>query len=94
MSENEIMEFVVDSLTNMGAQNIEARDLRPSPFGPWPGFRFELVFQSASGLDMLGSIAGTVRDDKLYLIIYSAAAQHYYPKHKPTVDALISSIQA
>lgn len=93
MSENEVMEFVVDSLAVVGAQNIKASDLRPNQFGPMPGFRFEITFQSTSGLDMLGSIVGTIKDDSLFLIIYSGAAQHYYPKHKPTVEAVISSIQ-
>jgi hypothetical protein len=94
MSENEVMEFVVDSLAALGAQKIEPSGLRPAAFGPWPGFRFDLSYQTADGLDMLGSVLGTVKDGDLYLIIYTGAAQHYYPKHKPSVEAVISSIQA
>jgi hypothetical protein len=93
MSENEVMEFVVDSLAAIGMQKVEASGLRPSPFGPSPGFRFQLAFQSADGLDMLGSVVGTMRNGSLYLIIYSGAALHYYPKHNSTVEAVIASIQ-
>jgi len=93
MSESEVLEFVVDSLAAIGQQKIEATGLRPSPFGPLPGFQFELAFQSSSGLDMLGSVVGTIKDDGLYLIMYTGAALHYYPKHKATVDSVIASIQ-
>jgi hypothetical protein len=93
MSESEVMEFVVDSLAAIGVQKIEASELRPSPFGPLPGFRFDLAFQSAGGLDMLGTVVGTIKGKDLYLIIYSGAALHYYPKHKSTAEAVIASIQ-
>jgi hypothetical protein len=93
MSESEVMEFVVDSLAAAGAQKIEATGLAPAPFGPRPGFRFDLAYQSGSGLDKLGMALGTLEDGKLYLIIFTGAAQHYYPKYKSSVDALFASIQ-
>ena len=93
MSESEVMEFVVDSLAAAGAQKIEASGLAPAPFGPRPGFRFDLAYQSGSGLDKLGMAIGTLKDGELYLIIFTGAAQHYYPKYKPAVDALFASIQ-
>ena len=93
MSESEVMEFVVDSFAAAGAQKIEAIGLAPAPFGPRPGFRFDLAFQSDNGLDRLGTVIGTMKDGELYLIIFTGAAQHYYSKHKPAVDALFASIQ-
>jgi hypothetical protein len=93
MSESEVMEFVVDSFAAAGAQKVEAIGLAPAPFGQRSGFRFELTYQSGDGLDKLGSVIGMLLDGKLYLIIYTGAAQHYYPKYKPTVEALLASIQ-
>jgi hypothetical protein len=93
MSESEVMEFVVDSLAAAGAQKVEALNLAPVPFGSRPGFHFDLTFQNSSGLDKLGSVIGTMKDGKLYLILYTGAAQHYFPKYKPTVDALFASVQ-
>jgi hypothetical protein len=93
MSESEVMEFVVDSLAAAGAQKIEATGLAPAAFGPRPGFRFELAYQSGNGLDKLGMAKGMFAEGKLYLIIFTGAAQHYFPKHKPSVEALFASIQ-
>jgi hypothetical protein len=93
MSEGEVMEFVVDSFAAAGAQKVEATGLVPAQFGSRPGFRFDLSFQSGDGLDKLGTVIGMLIDGKLYLILYTGAAQHYYPKHKPTVEALFASIQ-
>jgi hypothetical protein len=93
MSESEVMEFVIDSFAAAGAQKIEAIGLAPAPFGQRSGFRFDLTYQSGDGLDKLGSVVGMLTEGKLYLIIYTGAAQHYYPKYKPTVEALLASIQ-
>jgi hypothetical protein len=93
MSESEVMEFVVDSYAAAGAQKVAALNLTPAPFGSRPGFRFDLAFQNTSGLDKLGSVIGTMKDGKLYLILFTGAAQHYFPKYKPTADALFASIR-
>src|SRR5262245_11992667 len=93
MSESEVMEFVVDSLAAAGAQKVEETGLAPASFGQRPGFRFDLAYQSGDGLDKLGSVLGMLKDGKLYLIIYTGAAQHYYPKYKAAVEALFASIQ-
>jgi hypothetical protein len=93
MSESEVMEFVVDSFAAAGAQTVEAKGLAPAQFGSRPGFRFGLSYQSGDGLDKLGTAIGMLTDGKLYLILYTGATQHYYPKHKATVEALFASIQ-
>jgi len=93
MSESEVMEFVVDSFAAVGAQKVEPTGLAPASFGQRPGFRFDLAYQSGDGLDKLGSVLGTLNDGKLYLIIYTGAAQYYYPKYKQAVEALFASIK-
>jgi hypothetical protein len=93
MSEGEVMEFVVDSFASAGLQKVEAGGLAPASFGSRPGFRFDLAYQSAEGLDKLGTVLGMLADGRLYLIIYTGAAQHYFPMHKPTVEAVLASIQ-
>ena len=93
MSESEIMEFVVDSLISTGAHSVTAANLRPAPFGAWPGFRFDLSFQYPSGLDGLGTVLGARRDGGFDLILYTGARLHYFDKHKGTVEALFASIR-
>ncbi|MFQ5930076.1 MAG: hypothetical protein ACE5MK_10270 [Acidobacteriota bacterium] len=93
MTPSEIMEFVVDSITLVGHQKVEATNLRPEKFGNVQGFRFEMSFLSEKGLEEQGVVWGAVVKEKLYLIMYSGAKAHYYPKHKDHVEGIIQSIQ-
>ncbi len=93
MTASEVMEFVVDSLGRAGAAEVAARGLRPARFGAVPGFRFELSFATANGLEMSGLAAGAVIEDALHLILYTGARVHYFPKHRDDVEHLLGSIE-
>ena len=93
MKASEVMEFVVDSFSNYALNNVEASNLRPSMFGSKPGYRFDLTYQSSEGLEFDGIAIGTVADDILYMIIYTGARAHYFPKYKGQVEQIISSIE-
>ncbi len=93
MTASEVMEFVVESLGRAGAANLEARGLQPAQFGAVPGFRFELTFATAQGLEMSGLAAGAVIEDKLHLILYTGARIHYFPKYREDVERLLGSIE-
>ncbi len=88
-----VMELVVDSLARAGAGDVEPGNLRPARFGSVPGFRFELSFLSADGLEMQGLAAGAVIEDKLHLILYTGARLHYFPKYRDPVERMIGSIE-
>ncbi len=90
---NEVMEFVVDSMSVEGAGKVEAGGLRPARFGERAGFRFELSFLTQEGLEKQGLAIGTVADDKLYLILYLGAREHYFATYKDAVERLIDSIE-
>jgi hypothetical protein len=94
MSEQEIMEFVVDSLVALGYASVEPTGLRPSPFGRLTGFRFELAFVSETGLEQSGLAQGAIEAGKLHLILYLGARQHYFPTYRDEVERLIESVQA
>ncbi|MFQ5684385.1 MAG: hypothetical protein ACE5HC_14085 [Candidatus Binatia bacterium] len=93
MTPSEIMEFVVDSLTVVGAQKLQATNLRPEKFGSVQGFRFEMRFASKEGLEEQGFVIGAVVEERLHLIMYMGIREHYYPKHKDHVEQIIQSIQ-
>ena len=93
MTASEVMEFVVDSLGRAGAAEVEARGLQPARFGAVPGFRFELTFATAQGLEMSGLAAGAVIEDALHLILYTGARVHYFPKYRDDVERLLGSIE-
>ena len=92
MTPSEIVEFVVDNLTAVGAQNVKAVNLRPEKFGNHQGFRFELTFASKEGLEEEGFVVGVVVKEHLYLIMYTGVKAHYYRKHKEHVERILESI--
>lgn len=102
MNPNEVMEFVVDSMTTSGLRspigpnlkgvNIQTSYLRPFNFGSHPGYRFEFSYISDQGLEYKGLAAGTIKDDKLYLICYTGTKEYYYFKYRQQVEEIISSI--
>ncbi len=93
MTPSEIMEFVVDSLTLVGAQKIEATNLRPEEFGNVQGFRFEMTFVSNEGLEEQGFVVGAVMNERLHLIIYTGTKAYYFPKYRDDVERIIRSIE-
>ena len=92
MSEGEVVDAIVDAFTLSGAQQVEARNLRPADFGSLDGFRFELTFLNSDGLKKDGAVVGTIVDQSLYLIIYTGARIHYYPKYAKEFEKMVSSI--
>ena len=93
MNATEVQEFVVDSMSAMGFTDVRAENLRPFQFGSLPGFRFELHYLSADGLELNGIAAGTTGDDRLYLILYTGTRSHYFDKHKADVERMLQTIQ-
>lgn len=93
MNAIEIHELVSDTLGNRGAQKIETEYLKPFSFGDHQGFRFELSFLTANGLEKQALVVGSVIEDKLYLIVYSGTRAYYFPKYRTEVENLISSIK-
>jgi hypothetical protein len=93
MTPSEVLEFCVGSLESMGAARVAANHLRPENFGKHPGFRFDVRFFSEEGLERQGLIVGTIHEEKLYLIIFTAPRVHYYPQYKEQVERIVASIE-
>jgi hypothetical protein len=90
MTASEVLDFVVESIMRT---NVTATHLRPFKFGQNRGFRFDLTYLSAEGLDYEGLVAGSIKDDQLYLVIYTGTKVYYYPKYKDDVEQIISSLE-
>jgi hypothetical protein len=88
-----LSELVTNSWSGANWQAVEARGLRPAPFGPYEGFRLDLSMRSPAGLDYQGLAAGTVQKGRLYLVVYTAARIHSYQTHLPDVEELLQSIR-
>lgn len=94
MTPGAVAEFVVDTLSAVGFLDVEGKNLRPVPFGSRQGYRFDLTLKSVKSLNMKGLVKGTVIDGELYLIIFIAAEQHYFPAYRHHVEAMFQSIEA
>ena len=93
MTAIEIKELVEDTWGATGAQKIETEYFKPFKFSGQQGFRFELTFLATNGLEKQALVVGSVIDNKLYLIVYSGARAHYFPKYKGAVEKLIASVK-
>ena len=93
MTANEAMEFVVDTLITSGAGEVYAVELRPKKFGAHAGFRFDLEYLGATGLEGSGMAFGAIIEDKLYLMLYLAAAEHYFTTYGGHVERMFDSLK-
>ncbi|MBU0498928.1 MAG: hypothetical protein KJ558_03625 [Gammaproteobacteria bacterium] len=93
MTESELVTAVADAFALTGAQQVQSLNLRPAPFGSKTGFRFELQYLSESGLRKKADVVGVVADKALYLIVYSGAELHYFPKYHPEFERIVQSIR-
>lgn len=93
MTASEIAELVVDSLAAVGAEKVTATGLRPEKFAGAEGFRFELKFQTKTGLDKKGVVVGAVAKERLYIIMYSGLVEHYFSKHLQDAERVIQSVR-
>jgi hypothetical protein len=93
MSPSEISEFVIDGYSSLGVQKATVSNLRPAKFGDKDGFRFEFQFVTRNGLEKRAMVAGAVLKERLFLILYSGTALHYYTKQQTEAEKIIESIR-
>lgn len=91
MLPSEIAEFFAATFSSL----VRFRQTRMSPvlFGSVPGFRFDFDYVSEDGLERKGIAVGTVHEDRLYLITFTAPAEHYFPTYSPAVERMFRTIR-
>ncbi len=93
MTPLEIKELFEGSLARAEVGQVQTMNLRPVKFGTAGGFRFEFTYVTKDGLEIEGFVVGTVKDKKLYLIMYTGTRLYYYRKHKDDAERLVKSIR-
>lgn len=95
MTPSEVMEFVEATLARAGQTAIiETKNLRPVQFGGRPGFRFDVYYvRRDDEVDTDGTVIGTVKDKKLYLIFFSGTRLYHYKKLLPEVERLVDTVK-
>lgn len=88
----ELQQFITDSFVATGAEKLTVSEIRPESFGSWQGIRAEFDFFTKEGLHKKALIVGAQQNDKLYYILYTAPALHFFDKNKPEVEGIIRSI--
>jgi hypothetical protein len=93
MLPDDIRLLVATSLKNLsgGEIKVDTNNLRPQEFADGFGFRFNIDFYTSEGLYIKGDAIASVKNEKLYAIVYMAAATHYYEKLKPEVEQVFTS---
>jgi hypothetical protein len=93
MRAGDIADLVAASLTLQGG-DARVRKLRPAKFGTLDGFRFAVDFETGDGLEKRALAKGAVSDDgRLHLIVYEAAAEHYFEVHRRSAEAVFASVE-
>ena len=93
MTSLEILDLFTATAQNSGAYRLNTTNLRPWKFGSVDGFRFEYTYALEDGLEQRGFAVGMIKDDKLYLITFTAAALYYYGRYERAAEGVVSSIE-
>ena len=93
MLPNDVEDLVKTSLKNLagGELQIDTSNLKPAQFGDAFGFEFELDYFEKSGLKKRGNAFVAIKNEQLYMILFTAADLHYFGEHLPEVRKLFES---
>jgi hypothetical protein len=93
MLPNDVMDLFAGTMDKAGHQQIRTAELRPAPFGPITGFRFNFTYATADGLQMKGMVLAAQRAGRLDMIMFTAPAEYYFDHYAPTVEQIFASVQ-
>lgn len=92
MSANEIAELFEASLVRSTKSSLASiKNLRPAEFGGVPGFRFDIDYVTRDDVERSGSVAGAVRNGKLFLIFFQGTRIYHYGRYKSEADRIVAS---
>lgn len=87
MLPHEVVELY-ESLVAQDGSLFRLERLAPARLGTTPGFVFEHLTTTRSGLVLRGLAYGAIVNQRLYLISYTAPDSHLFAKHLAAVQAL------
>lgn len=73
-----------------GSVRFEAAALQPRTFLGQPGFQFDYTRLGGDEVERRGRAAAAVIGNRLYMIVFDAAAMHYFPAAVGEVDRIIA----
>ena len=91
MTELDVVEFLTDSLSALGLEDVAARNIRPAPFAGAAGVRFQFTARRANGLAVRGAAAASSAGDSLDGLVFLAPAEHYFSHYQGDVEAMFDT---
>jgi hypothetical protein len=89
----EVAEMVADTIEALASgADVQTVDFQPIAFGSNDGFRFEISYVQ-DGLPYRGIAAGTIRGDRLDLLLFTAPTEHYFDLYASEIENIIRSVK-
>lgn len=94
MNATEVVDLYEAYLAERGYSQVEVRGLRPYAISGAEAFRFEFSAFNTNGLAKRAIVIGLIDPDKgLNLVIYEAAAEHYYEASLAAAEKVLASLE-
>jgi hypothetical protein len=93
MLPEDVAELTAANFGKLGYQQVKTSNLRPAAFGAGKGFRFDMSYMTAGGLEMNAMALACQRNGRLDLIVFTAPREYYFGHYAPTVEQIFNSVQ-
>ncbi len=93
MLPEDVAELTAANFGKLGYEQVKTSRLRPAPFGTAKGFRFEMAYTTAAGLEMKAMALACQRNGRLDLIVFTAPKEYYFAHYAPKVEQIFGSVQ-
>ena len=94
MTATDIVDLYEAMLTSSGYSQIDVGNLHPAVVSGQDAFRFDYTAFNSEGLAKRGIVLGFIDSEKgLNLVLYEAAAEHYYEASLGEAEKVLASLQ-
>jgi len=92
MGFTEQVEFISDSITALGYERVVTSAVTPVSISNLRGVRFEIAASTREGLEIKGLGQAVVKNDRLYVAVFLAPAEHYFGAARGNAEAAMNSL--
>ncbi|WP_439576364.1 hypothetical protein [Elioraea sp.] len=92
MAEGDIADLFVANIVRLGrAPAVVIDAIRPATFLGLPGFRFDFSYSGGDEIDRRGSALATVRDGRLWMIVFEGTRLLHHDRLMPEVERIFAT---
>lgn len=94
MTATDVVDLYEAMLTSNGYSQVEVTNLRPHSISSQDAFRFDYSAFDGRGLAKRGMVVALIDGEKgLNLVLYEAAAEHYYDAYLADAEGVLASLE-